>query len=34
MFISEEGMLACVQPTPPLKGVAVHRLEGVHEIAH
>ena len=34
MFISKEGMLACVQPTPPLKGVAVHRLEGVHEIAH
>ena len=34
MFLSKEGMLAFVQPTPPLKGVAVLRLEGVHEIAH
>lgn len=34
MFLPKEGMLACVQPTPPLKGVAVLRLEGVHEIAH
>ena len=34
MFLSKEGILAYVQPTPPLKGVAVLRLEGVHEIAH
>ena len=34
MFLSKEGMLAFVQPTPPLKRVAVLRLEGVHEIAH
>ena len=34
MFLSKEGMLAFVQPTPPIKGVAVLRLEGVHEIAH
>ena len=34
MFLSKEGILAYVQPIPPLKGVAVLRLEGVHEIAH
>ena len=34
MFLPKEGMLACVQATPPLKGVAVLRLEGVHEKAH
>ena len=34
MFLSKEGILAFVQPTPPLKGVAVLKLEGVHEIAH
>ena len=34
MFLPKEGMLACVQPTPLLKGVAVLRLEGVHEIVH
>ena len=34
MFLPKEGILAYVQPTPPLKGVAVLRLEGVHEIAH
>ena len=33
MFLSKEGILAYVQPTPPLKGVAVLRLEGVHKIA-
>ena len=34
MFLPKEGMLPCVQPTSPLKGVAVHRLEEVLEIAH
>lgn len=34
MLLSKEGMLAFVQPTPPLKVVAVLRLEGVYEIAH
>ena len=34
MFLSKEGMLTFVQPTPSLKGAAVLRLEGVHEIAH
>ena len=34
MFLPKEGMLACAQPTPPLKGVAVLGLKGVHEIAH